>query len=495
VSDGRKDAVLNKKNEKIAPGASPAAKGYVLVDGGWRAGSGERFTVLDKYLLTPTLEVAAAGPDQVAHALDVAHTAFRRGAPLAYERGEILTRAASLVAERRDALVQAMQAEAGFTAADGRGEVNRCVETLRLSGEEARRLAGTIVPFEGAPNQAGRFAFTLRVPVGVVAAITPFNSPLNTVAHKIAPAFAAGNPVILKPSSATPVTACLLAEALMDAGLPAGFLSVLHGSGRVAESLLRDERVRFFAFTGSTEVGRNIQAIAGLRRTQMELGSIAFTILCDDADLDRALPKVVNAGYRKAGQVCTSVQMLLVHRSRQTAVERRLGEMVAALNYGDPRRDGAVVGPLISEEAALRVESWVDEAVAQGARRLAGGPRSGSVVPPTLLTDIDGRMQVSCREIFGPVICIAPFDTLDEAIDRVNATPFGLASGIFTSRLEDAFRAARRLDVGSVHINETSSARVDMMPYGGSKDSGFGREGPYYAIREMTEERVVSIST
>jgi succinate-semialdehyde dehydrogenase/glutarate-semialdehyde dehydrogenase len=332
------------------------------------------------------------------------------------------------------------------------------------------------------------------VPLGVVAAITPFNSPLNTVAHKIAPALAAGNAVILKPASATPLTACRLAEALVEAGVPRGFLAVLPGGAPVADALIADERVRFFAFTGSTEVGRSIQQRAGLRRTQMELGSIACTILCDDANLDVALSKIVNAGYRKAGQVCTSIQLLLAHRSIVAAVEARLAKLVHALPYGDPYDPGTFVGPLISEQEAIRVESWIEEAVAKGARRLAGSARKGAVVPPTLLASIDDSMKVGCRELFGPVVCIVPFATLDDAIARVNATPFGLATGIFTNRLDDAFAAARRLEVGGVHVNETSSSRVDLMPYGGSKDSGFGREGPRYAVHEMTEERIVTFS-
>jgi len=227
----------------------------------------------------------------------------------------------------------------------------------------------------------------------------------------------------------------------------------------------------------------------------MELGSIAFTILADDADLDRALPKVVNAGYRKAGQVCTSIQLLLVHRSLCAQVEERLGALVRALPCGDPAAPGMVVGPVISEAAAVRIEGWIEQAVARGARRLAGGPRQGAVVPATLLTDIADDTPVGCQEIFGPVMSIVPFDTLDEAIARVNATPYGLATGLFTNRLDDAFKAARRLEVGGVHINETSSSRVDVMPYGGSKDSGFGREGPHYAVREMSEERMITIAT
>ncbi|MFZ9322821.1 MAG: aldehyde dehydrogenase family protein, partial [Hylemonella sp.] len=404
-------------------------------------------------------------------------------------------RAAHILEERSAEFVHAMQLEAGFTQSDALGEVRRCVQTMKLSAEEARRLAGDVIPLAGAPGAAGRMGFTLRVPLGVVLAVTPFNSPLNTVTHKVAPAFAAGNAVILKPSTNTPMTACLLAEVLLAAGMPKGFLSVLHGSAEVVRQLQADERVRFFAFTGSTEVGRSIQQAAGLRRTQMELGSIACTILCDDANLQAALPKVVNAGYRKAGQVCTSVQLLLVHESLRLEVESRLATLVQALTFGDPMKPDTFVGPLISEDNAIRVENWVNEAIAHGARRLAGGPRQGALVPPTLLSDIGDDMKVGCQEIFGPVVCILPFKTLDQAISRVNATPYGLATGIFTNRLSEALRAAQQLEVGGVHVNETSSSRVDLMPYGGSKDSGFGREGPHYAVREMSEERIVTFTT
>lgn len=467
----------------------------LFVDGEWVEGDGPRVSVYDKYRLQPFAAITLADAAQVRRAVDGAHAAFRRGVPVAFERGAVLERAAALMDARVDDFVRTMQLEAGFTVSDAAGEVRRCIQTLKLSAEEARRLAGDVIPLAGAPNQVGRIGFTLRVPLGVIAAITPFNSPLNTVTHKVAPAFAAGNAVILKPSTHTPLTACKLAEVLIEAGMPRGFLSVLHGSADVVKWLQEDERVRFFAFTGSTEVGRKIQQSAGLRRTQMELGSIACTILCDDASLDAALPKIVNAGYRKAGQVCTSVQLLLVHESLLKEVETRLAELVKVLPFGDPHDPATVVGPVISEEAAIRIAAWIQEAVAGGAVCLAGGPRQGAVVPPTLLTSISDSMKVGCCEIFGPVVCIASFSTLSQAIERVNATPFGLASGIFTNRLSDAFSAAQKLEVGGVHINETSSSRVDLMPYGGSKDSGFGREGPYYAVHEMTEERIVTFTT
>jgi succinate-semialdehyde dehydrogenase/glutarate-semialdehyde dehydrogenase len=466
-----------------------------LIQGQWVDGLGQRLVVRDKFTLQPWIDITVPDEDQVKHAVESAHNAFRSSTLSAFDRGAILDRAANLLAARLDDFIKAMQHEAGFTKSDATGEANRCIQTLKLSGEEARRLAGDVIPLMGAPNQKGRIGFTLRVPLGVVAAITPFNAPLNTVAHKVGPAIAAGNAVILKPSTHTPKTACMFAQLFLDAGMPPGLLSVLHGSAEVVKHLQNSRKVKYFAFTGSTEVGRIIQAAAGLRRTQMELGSIAFTIVCDDADLSMALPKVVNAGYRKAGQVCTSVQLLLVHSSRVKEVEIQLAGLVQALSFGDPHQENTFVGPVISEEAAVRIESWIKEAVSKGATLLAGGPRVGAVIPPTLLTHVASDMKVGCNEIFGPVVCIMPFDDFDQAIEKVNSTPFGLATGVFTNRLSEAISAAHRLEVGGVHINETSSSRVDLMPYGGSKDSGFGREGPAYAVHEMSEERIVTITT
>ncbi|MBN3723369.1 aldehyde dehydrogenase family protein [Burkholderia sp. Ac-20379] len=466
----------------------------LLIDGRWADG-GDRMAVLDKYRLAPSATLHTASHEQVRDAVKAAQRAYLAASLTPHERGAVLERAAALLERETPQLVVALQTEGGFTQTDAQGEIKRCLQTFRLSAEEARRLAGEMIPLDGAPQQKGRLGFTLRVPLGVVCAITPFNAPLNTVAHKVAPAIAAGNAVVLKPSTHTPTPANIMAACLIEAGLPAGLISVVHGGADVANWLIDEPDVRFFAFTGSTEVGRSIQQRAGLRRTQMELGSIAFTIVDDDANLDSALPKIVGAGFRKAGQVCTSIQMLLVHRTRMAEVETRLARQVGELRFGDPRDPATLVGPVISAASAERIERWIDEAVSRGARRLAGGARDGAVIPPTLLADVDASAQVSCCEVFGPVMSLVPFDTLDEAIDRVNATPFGLATGLFTNRLDRALEAARRLHVGGVHINETSSSRVDLMPYGGSKDSGFGREGPHYAVREMSEERLITLST
>lgn len=466
----------------------------MLLGGTWVPGEGPAREVLDKFRLSAIGQLPPSSPGQIGRMVDIAHATFEADKLTPYDRGRIIEGVADRLEARQAEFIAVMQPETGFTTSDCKGEIARTIQTLRLAAEEARRLAGDVLPVAGAPAQGRRMAFTMHVPLGIVLAVTPFNAPINTVTHKIAPALAAGNTVILKPAGQTPRTACLLAACFLDAGLPEGYLQVFHGGGEAVSAAMSDERVRYIAFTGSTGVGRIIQGQAGLRRTQMELGSIAFTILGQDADLDAALPKVTAAGYRKAGQVCTSVQILLVHEDLKNEVEVRLTELVAGLRYGDPAAEGCVTGPLISENDAIRVEQWVAEATKSGARLLAGGSRKDAVVAPTLLTDVNPNMKVGCQEIFGPVVNIEGYRDLDAAMCRVNSTPYGLASGIFTNRLDQAFTAARKLRVGGIHVNETSSSRLDMMPYGGSKDSGFGREGPRYAMREMSEERVVSFT-
>lgn len=481
-----------KSNTAQLPNAVP-----MLIAGNWCEGAGGSTELRDKFSGKTFARIGVASRDQVRAAVSAVKKGFlaaaRDNLPGPYERGAILDKAALAIDVRREQLTLTMQAEAGFTRADAEGEINRCMQTLRLCAEEARRLTGEMVPMEGAPGQSGRMGLTLRIPLGVVCAITPFNSPLNTLAHKLGPAFAAGNSFVLKPSMYTPLSANLLVEALLEAGLPPGFAAVVQGGEEVGRWLLEEEDIAFYAFTGSTRVGRAIQAGVGLRRSQMELGSIAHTIVDADADLDRALPKIVGAAYRKAGQVCTSIQLLLVHKKLFGVTVERLQTMVEQLKFGDPREPGCIVGPLIDEAAAQRVEAWVDEAVAAGARKIVGGPRQGRVMPPVLLLDTRPDMKVRNCEIFGPVLSVQAFEDFDDALDLVNNTPYGLAAGVFTNRLDHALRAARGLRAGAVHINEASSSRADLMPFGGSKDSGFGREGPRYAVREMSEERLVTL--
>jgi succinate-semialdehyde dehydrogenase/glutarate-semialdehyde dehydrogenase len=465
-----------------------------FVDGIYRTG-GKSFTVVDKFLQTDIAEVEAATPEHVELAVSIAEWAARSAVPPPARRFEILSTSARLLGERKAWFADLLSAEAGFTLADAEMEVERGKLTLSLCADEARRIAGEMVPLAASPGQENRIAFTIRAPIGVVCAITPFNSPLNVLLHKIGPALAAGNAVVLKPSGLTPITAVRLAELLLDAGLPAGLLSVVHDvDGQAARSLLADQRVGFYTFTGSTQVGRLIQAGAGLRRTQLELGSIASTILCADANIDIALPKVANAAFRKAGQVCTSVQRFYVHASRFAEVLDRLTGLAEGMPAGDPRTSATRVGPLISVAAAERVEGIVQAAAQAGAEIRCGAARNGAVYSPTVLIKTASGMRAFDEEIFGPVVSLMPFEQIDQAIDGANDTPYGLSVGLFTSDISAAMRATAKLRFGSVHINETSSARADAMPFGGVKDSGFGHEGPRYAVREYTEERLVTLT-
>ncbi len=464
----------------------------LLIAGRWTDGI-SRQQMLHRFTGQAIDSIPVAGVAQVTEAVTSAQQAFEASRLTPSDRHRILGRAASLVEERREDLIALVSAETGFPRVDAENEVNRTVLTLQLSAEEAHRIVGEMVPLEATPGLTDRIGFTVLVPLGIVCAITPFNSPLNVVAHKVAPAIAAGNAVILKPSEHVPLTAVALCRLLIDAGLPATMISLVHGGAEIGRALVADPRIAFYAFTGSTRVGKEIQAGAGLRRTQLELGSIASTIVCADADLRAAVAKCVSAGFRKAGQVCTSVQRLYVQREAATQFTELLVAATRALPFGDPSLPDTVVGPMISVEHAKRAESWIGEACAAGARVLCGGTRSGAVLAPTVLGDVRPDMKVMCEEIFAPVLCLSVFDGLQEAIDAANSTPFGLAVGLFTSDLSVALKAGRKLRFGGIHVNEASSARVDVMPFGGVKDSGFGREGPRYAVREMMEERLLTI--
>jgi acyl-CoA reductase-like NAD-dependent aldehyde dehydrogenase len=466
----------------------------LLIGGKWVDGESAD-TLKDKFSGAAYGEMAIASPAQVEAAVAgaVSGQAASRLAP--YDRYRILTAAARILETRLDSLCDLMRVEAGFTRADGDNEVRRCVQTLQLSAEEAKRLNGELVPMEAAQGVKNRLGFTIRKPRGVVCAITPFNSPLNTLAHKVAPALAGGNSVVIKPSEYTPLTAVELCKVLIEAGLPADLLALVHGEGGViGPQLLADQRIAFYAFTGSTRVGREIQRAAGLRGTQLELGSIASTIVCADANIDVAISKIVNAGFRKAGQVCTSVQRLLVDRRIAGEFIPKFVAATRALKFGDPGEPSTVIGPMISVSHAQRAQAWIDEAVNGGAEVLTGGHRDRALLEPTVLHRVTDTMKVFCEEIFAPVVSVVEFDRLDEALAHANAQPFGLSVGLFTSNLHAAFSAANELRFGGIHINEASSARVDVMPFGGVKDSGFGLEGPAYAIREMTEARLVTVS-
>jgi acyl-CoA reductase-like NAD-dependent aldehyde dehydrogenase len=466
----------------------------LLIGGSWVDGESSQ-PLRDKYAGAVYGEMAVASAAQVEAAVSGAVAGQQASKLAPYELYKILGKAAVILESRIELLVELMRVEAGFTRADGENEVRRCVQTLELSAEEAKRQVGDMVPMEAAQGVKNRLGFTLRGPRGVVCAITPFNSPLNSLALKVGPALAGGNAVVIKPSEYTPLTAVELCKVLIEAGLPADLLALVHGDGGViGPQLLADQRIAFYAFTGSTRVGREIQRAAGLRGTQLELGSIASTIVCHDADLALATPKIVNAGFRKAGQVCTSVQKLLVDRRIAAQFIPEFIRAMQALKFGDPADPATVIGPMISPAHAQRAAAWIAQAVSEGAEILSGGNLNEALLEPTLLHRVTEQMKVVCEEIFAPVVSIVEFDQLDEAVAIANAQPFGLSVGIFTSNLHTAMSAAKQLRFGGIHINEASSARVDVMPFGGIKDSGFGREGPAYAIREMTVERLVTIA-
>ena len=478
------------------PSSSEVAtrRARLLIAGEWSSGP-ETFAVFDKFTGEGIGEADRASAEQVASAVAAARRSFETVRLEPYERYRILHRASELIEQRRNDFVRTIVAEAGFPVVDANNEVSRAVQTFTVSAEEAKRLAGEVVPIDGAPGHAHRMAFSIRVPRGVVCAITSFNSPLNMVAHKIAPALASGNTVVLKPPQATPFSAALLFEILLQAGVPAGHANMIQGPGtEIGPWLTADPNIAFYTFTGSTTVGKLLQRSVGLRPITLELGSIAGTIVCHDANLERAAPRIANSAFRRAGQACTSTQKLFVDARVLDRFMDLFVTATRALNVGDPHDPATVIGPMISEDEAQRAEAWIADAVAAGARVVEGGRRQGALLHPTILENTTPHMRVICDEVFAPVVSVIPFRSLDEAIEELNATPFGIAAGLFTQDVTRAMVTARRLHVGTVHINEPSSSRVDLMPFGGVKDSGLGREGPKYAMQEMTEERLVTIS-
>jgi succinate-semialdehyde dehydrogenase/glutarate-semialdehyde dehydrogenase len=457
---------------------------------GVRTSSEKVFSVVNPYSKETIAKVSITSGEQIALAVSEAKKEVQNLLP-AYEIHSILMAAAELIRRRSDDFIKTLVQETGFSVSDARGEISRGLDTLVTSAEEAKRLRGDTVPMNANPAQDHRLALTIRVPVGVVCAITPFNSPFNAVMHKLGPALAGGNAVLLKPSEYAPLTPSLICDALLEAGLTPARISLVNGGAEVGRALLAHQGIDFYSFTGSTAVGRIVQAGAGLRRTQLELGSIACTVVCGDAELHKAIPKIARASFRKAGQVCTSIQRLYVERSIVSLVSEALVQAAKEFKTGDPADSHTSLGPMISLQDTKRAHEWIEEAVQLGAKVECGGFIHEDILAATLLSDVRPGMKVLEQEIFAPVVSIIPFDGLDQAIDAINEMEFGLAVGIFTQNIRDALTAARKIRVGSVYINDTSSSRTDSMPYGGVKASGFGREGPAYCIREMTEERVI----
>jgi acyl-CoA reductase-like NAD-dependent aldehyde dehydrogenase len=431
-----------------------------------------------------------SGADGARRAVDAAVRALESPLP-AHERAAILDRVADLLRERQEEMARTICSEAGKPIKTARVEASRAVSTYTFAAVEARKLAGDVVPMDASEAGQGKIAFTLRRPVGVVGAISPFNFPCNLVAHKLAPALAAGCPVVLKPASATPLSALLLAELEREAGLPAGWLNVLVGpSGEIGDVLVEDERVRMITFTGSSGVGWGIAERAPQKRVRLELGNSTPVLVAADADLDLAATKLAANAFSFAGQSCISVQRIYVERPVLDGFLERFLPKVEALVVGDPADEATDVGPVIDEEARTRIAAWVEEAQAAGARLLAGATDTDPL-RPIVLAEAPETARVVCDEIFGPVCIVNGVDSLPDAYERANATPYGLQAGIFTASIATALAAAEALDFGGVTVNEAPTFRADQMPYGGVKGSGNTKEGPAYTIREMTDERLV----
>jgi acyl-CoA reductase-like NAD-dependent aldehyde dehydrogenase len=430
-----------------------------------------------------------SGADDARRAIDAAAKALESPLP-AHKRAEILVKTAGLIGRRHEEVARTISEEAGKPIKTARVEASRAMSTYTFAAVEARKLVGEMIPMDAAQAGEGKLAFTLRRPIGVIGAISPFNFPCNLVAHKIAPALAAGCPVVLKPASATPLSALLLAELEHEAGLPEGWLTVLVGpAAEIGDVLVEDERVRMITFTGSSEVGWKLQERAPRKRVKLELGNSTPVIVAADADVGTAAAKLAANAFSFAGQSCISVQRIYVARPVYDAFLAGFVPKVEALNVGDPADDDTDVGPVIDADARERILEWIGEADGDV---LTGGEQDG-LIKPTVIANVSDDAKVSCQEVFGPVVIVNPFDSVDEAIERANGTRYGLQAGIFTASIDIALKAAERLDFGGVTVNEAPTFRSDQMPYGGVKDSGNTREGPAYAVREMTEEHLVVV--
>ena len=408
-----------------------------------------------------------------------------------YARSTLLQKAAQSLQARQEEFARTMTAESGKPVTDARREVGRAIQTFSIAAEEAKRIGGEVVPLDWSPGMETYWGVTRRFPIGPILGITPFNFPLNLVVHKVAPALAAGNAILIKPAPQTPLTSLLLGDVLLQAGVPPGGLNVVPCDNRVAERLVIDPRFKLLSFTGSAPVGWMLKAKCGKKKVVLELGGNAAVIIEPDADLDYAVQRCVTGGFTYAGQTCISVQRIFVHESVAAAFTEHLVARVQALATGDPGDDATVVGPLIDTGAAQRIEGWIEEAVAQGAQLLAGGSRVGPVVRPTVLSHVTAKMNVSCQEVFGPLVTITPYRDFEAALQAVNESDYGLQAGIFTNNIGRIFQAFEQLEVGGVLANEIPTFRADHMPYGGAKDSGIGREGLRYAIEDMTEPKLL----
>jgi glyceraldehyde-3-phosphate dehydrogenase (NADP+) len=471
----------------------------LIVAGRRESGGAEPIEVRYPFTGEVVGRVAAGAPADLEAAIVAALEAFRlyQDVP-AHRRSALLHAVSQLIAERREELARDITLETGKAIWESRLECDRAANTFRIAAEEAVRIDGEIVPLDGSPAGEGRLGEARRFPIGPVAAITPFNSPFNLVAHKVAPALAAGNTIVVKPASATPVSGLnvgsLVVEAAGELELPAGLIGVLPCSAQVADALVTDPRIRGLSFTGSSAVGWALRARAGRKKVSLELGGNGPVIVHRDADLALAAERVAFGGYLLAGQVCSSVQRVYVHEEVAEIVTPLLLEHVSAIRVGDPLDEDTTMGPMLDEPAAQRAETWLKEAVEGGAQVLVGGTREGALFQPTVVSQTRPDMRIACEEVFAPIVVLERYRELDEALAAANATEYGLQAGIFSNDLQVVYDAYRKLEVGGVIVNDVNIWRVDSMPYGGVKASGYGREGVRYAIREQTEPKLLVLN-
>ena len=448
--------------------------------------------ILSPYDQHVLAHVCQAGESEISKVLQSTTQAFSSLRDLSsHEKAKALQQIASSLQRRREEFARTISDESGKPITDARREVDRAIQTFEIASEESKRIPGEVIPMDLMAGMESYTGMLRRFPIGPVLGITPFNFPLNLVAHKVAPCLAAGNPIVIKPAPQTPLTALLLGELILETDLPAGSMNVIPCSNALAEKLVQDPCFSALSFTGSAAVGWMLKAKAGKKRVFLELGGNAGVIIEPDADVAVAVQRCVTGGFVYSGQTCISVQRVYAHESIYDTVVESFLDRVRTVVVGDPTQETTFVGPLIDEPAARRVESWINEAVKQGAKIRTGGTRQGSVVTPTVLTDVDPKMKVSCEEVFGPVLTVSPYRQFEDALQLLNDSPYGLQAGVFTQNMTRIFQAFQQLEVGAVLANEIPTFRADHMPYGGIKDSGLGREGVKYAIQEMTEPKLL----
>ncbi len=466
----------------------------MLIGGEW-VDRAEKIDVLYPYTGEVIGRVPRGSEEDVLRAIEGAKEGFKEISSLtAYQRYEILMKAAKLLEERAEEFAKTLVLEVGKTIKEARAEVARAIQTLIFSAEEAKRINGEVFPVDAHPNGTGKVGFYMRVPVGIVSAITPFNFPLNLSMHKVAPALACGNAVVLKPSERTPLTPLMLAEILLEAGLPPKALSVIPGYGDVGKVMTTHPDVRVVSFTGSKKVGEIIARQAGIKRVVLELGSNSAVVVHRDGDIDRAVEKTVLGGYAIAGQVCISVQRVFVHEEIFDEFLKRLRERVKTLRVGDPMDEETDVGPMITKEDVLRIQDWIDEAVHKGAQLVFGNvacSEKTALFEPTIVSLVPRETKLFKKEAFAPVVIVNPYREVEEALRMVNDSEYGLQLGVFTGNIKVAWEFIRGAEVGGVLINEGPTFRVDHQPYGGVKNSGIGREGPRFAVEDYTEIKTV----